>query len=258
MHDAQPRPRPHRLHLHRDRIAADLCALDPGGGQIVQLSVKDHVGDIADHPMPAQIGQRPQRRVPGQIIGMSGQMQVIISQPLHHQPPRIGGRHGDGHVGLAPGQVDDARQGHDLDLQPRMGVAQIARHLRQQIVRAAVRRADAQLSGQARLAGDGLGRGGGGQLGRLGRGHQARPFGGQLIARRRLEKQRRAHRPLQPGDAAAHGGRVHRQPAPRARQALGPRDGQKDAQIVPVHAATFAKTQNPFASIPLYSANPQD
>ncbi len=83
-----------------------------------------------------------------QIILMRGKVQLIIGQTLHHQPPGLRLGNGNGHIRFAPRQVKDARQGDDLNLQPRVILRQLGADLRQKIVRATVWRADAQLPGQ--------------------------------------------------------------------------------------------------------------
>jgi len=116
-----------------------------------------------------------------------------------------------------------------------MRVAKIGANLRQQVVGAAIRRTDAQLPGQLpRRAAQFLGRARQRRFGPFGMGQQPRSRIGQRIALRAFVEQLAGQSLFQPGDPPPHGGRVQLEPAPRARQAFGPRYGQKHAQIIPV------------------------
>ena len=98
MHHPDPCPGAQKLGLDRHGIGGDI-----GGGmaefaQIIQFLVKDHVGDIADHPVVFQICQRPDRWVAFQITTRGCQMQLVFCQLLHRQFACLRPADGNGHV----------------------------------------------------------------------------------------------------------------------------------------------------------------
>src|SRR5690606_22524771 len=146
--------------------------------------------------------------------------------------------------GLALRQVEDPRQGDDLDFQPRILVADPCRHLRQQEIRHAIRCADPDLPGK--LAGRAphlLARRGDGLFRPDRVDEEPLPLLGQRIALWRAREEPRRHRLLQPRHAPADRGRVELQDLAGGREAFGARHGKENAQIVPVrHRPSLCRT----------------
>jgi hypothetical protein len=94
------------------------------------------------------------------------------------------------------------------------------------------------------------------RFGRFGARHEALARLGQRVALRRAGKQHRTKALFQPRDAATRRCRIKPEARRGPRQAFGARDGQKHAQIVPVHPASprsdLAFLQNDFGNLPLF------
>ena len=204
-------------------------------GQIVQFLVKDHVRDIAHQPMRPQIGTAADRRMGGQIGATGGQMQAIIGQLLHGQPPGLGAGHANRHVRLALGQVEDPRQRDKLHLKARIGVTDPRQNLWQKVICTSVRGADADQPGQPLGTTGSFRHAAQRGLCRLGLRHQPSTRLGQGIALRAFDEQPKGKRLFQPGNAATDRGGVDLEPLARSRQAFAARHRQKHPQIIPVH-----------------------
>ncbi len=137
---------------------------------------------------------------------------MIVGDLLHREAARVWRAHGDCHIGLALGQVDDPRQRENLNLEPGVLGLNGGADLWQKKIGAAVRCADADLAGEARRHPPPLVKGQPQRLFRL-----SCPLAdavaviGQGIALRCLDEERRAQGILEPRYAAAHGGRIHLQ-----------------------------------------------
>lgn len=107
----------HQPQLHRHQIRRQRRLLHPEVFKEIQLGVRDHVLNIPDHRMIAQIRQTVQGRGLCQIAVRGRQMQMVIRDLLHRDPPRLRRRHRDRHIRLALRQVDHTRKGNDLQLQ---------------------------------------------------------------------------------------------------------------------------------------------
>ena len=174
MHNRHPCPQAHPVELHRNRVRGKAKPFHPGFGQIVQLGIKNQIGDIADHPVVLEVVERFNRRMACQIAARSGKVQLVIGQLLHGQPAGGGAGYGNRHIGLALGQVHHARQGDNLHIQPRVFIANGGHHLRQKVIRAAIGRTNADLPRQAaRRAAQLVHRARHGQFGLRGMGHKA-------------------------------------------------------------------------------------
>lgn len=178
-----------------------------------------------------------------QVILRRRQMQLVVGQPLHREVARYRRADGNGDVGLALGQVEDARLGDDLHLKPRVIGADLRDDLRQKIVRAAVGRAHPDLPGQARPLGPHLLHRLGHRLFHAGRMRQkALPLAGRRIALGRAGEKPRRHPFLKPCDAPPHRRGIEFEHLARPRQAFRPRDGKEDLQVVPVrHGCLLCK-----------------
>ncbi len=171
----------------------------------------------------------------GKIGVRCRKMQMILRYLLHQQLPRRRRRYRNRHVRFAPGQVEHPRQGHDLYFQIRMGLSDLRTDLRQQEVRAAIRRADPDQTAER------IGRRSNPRhrqphclFSRFRPLQQLRTGVGQRVALRRFHKQDRLQPRLQPGHPPAQRGRIKLEHLARARQALFARDGQKQPQIIPI------------------------
>jgi hypothetical protein len=152
---------------------------------------------------------------------------------------------GDDHIRLAPRQVEDARQGDDLDFKIRVLLADGRADLGQQEIGAAIRRTDPDLPREAARLPAQLGRGLLHRLFGADRvGHQPRARLAQRITGGGFGEKRCAKVFLEPGDAAAHRGRVDPQHTARARQAFLPRDSKEYADIVPMRHHSRPLLQN--------------
>lgn len=138
----------HLTQLHRHRIRCKRNTVNTDIDQIVQLAVKDHIGNIANHTMAFDILERPDFGMRSQIVARCDQMQFIIGDLLHQKTARSWCADSYGHVGLAPGQVDHTWQGKDLNIQIRVGIADFRANLRQKVVGRSIRRADPYLTAE--------------------------------------------------------------------------------------------------------------
>ncbi len=75
-------------------------------------------------------------------------MQFVICQLLHQELPGGGRADSDGHIGLAAAEVDHPRQRHDLDIQIRVLFADLGADLGQNVIGAAIGRANTDLPRQ--------------------------------------------------------------------------------------------------------------
>jgi hypothetical protein len=171
--------------------------------------------------------------------------------------PVRGAAHRDGHVGLALRQVEDARQGDDLDLERRVRRRDGRADLRQHVVGAAVRRADPHLPRQPPgLAPQLLPRRRHRLLGPLGMGEKPLPLPRQPVALRALGEERRAQPLLEPRDPPPDRRRVEpsARPAPdRLSARATARKTRRSSQSMSIPAFL----QNAFARLPLSPGNAQ-
>ena len=115
--------------------------LHPEVGEVIKFPIKNHIRDIADHFMRFQLFERVNFLMLPQVMARGSEMQFIIRDLLHQKLARCWSRHRDRHIRLATAEVDHARQSNDLNVQIRVNFGDFGADLRQNIIRAAIRRA---------------------------------------------------------------------------------------------------------------------
>ena len=100
MHHADTRPCAQPAKLDRHKVRGEINVGEAHVSQIIKLAIKDHIGNIANHPVILQssaIGDRVLRKIsPG-----GRKMQRIVGDFLEPEATGCRATDADGHVGLA-------------------------------------------------------------------------------------------------------------------------------------------------------------